>query len=686
MTDTADHAPPQLRREPAERAARALLPACAVVWTAAEIMSAVHAPWLDIGMGAAVLAALAGLKGARNAAKGILLAGAWTAAAVRLGPLAGPGLYCPLTWGWAVLSFCGWRWARSHPSVVSARDKREAQAGWLGRRHSLGMGGSHLLQHERTRLGERFIVDVKGTGKRASSLAHGDVAERIAEERNLPVSRVRVTPHRLAGRVEISIRELDPWEHPIAHPVLDPAPEIDLSGPCTCREPFIIGQDPESGRPLTLTVWDEDGGKRVLLVATSRAGKTVLLNCLRERATKARDVLVVDLNLSKALEDKEWAPACHLTAITRHQSARALRILRLLAAVIEWRSQQPRATAVFQPSPAHPLILLIGDEIDGLSRVPGARELLRDIFSKGGSEGVAPVIAGQRGTAEWIGGSDVRALVDVFALSQVNRRGEAMHAAGDIGLEMPDMAKYGDGRKGVWAIAELGGDMQTGRSFLLKEPGDLRKLAEERAMYQPDLEPELKAFLGKTYENLLSTEPFAHWARDQREYRPAVAHPRPDATPGLVPDHAPEVVLTADPLAAYEQEAEDALPDDLRARWRKQGERLAETRQVLAETAAMPQPETTPEQRAAYTRAMWDQEAAQTEIPADMRERLLGLVAGEGISARQAVNELGIPEASRAKVTLWLNRLRWEGKVRLEGKGRAAKWKLVTPPDGGDAS
>jgi hypothetical protein len=48
----------------------------------------------------------------------------------------------------------------------------------------------------------------------------------------------------------------------------------------------------------------------------------VLLSNLRERGTKARDVLVVDLNLSKALEDKEWAPACHLTALTRRQLAR----------------------------------------------------------------------------------------------------------------------------------------------------------------------------------------------------------------------------------------------------------------------------------------------------------------------------------------------------------------------------
>jgi hypothetical protein len=686
MTEAAEHAAPRLRREPAERAARALLPACAGVWTAAEIMSAVHAPWLDIGLGAAVLAALAGLKGARNAAKGVLFAGAWTAAAVRLGPLADPALYYPLTWGWAALTFCGWRYARSHPSVVAARDRREAAAEFLGKRDRWGLQRAHLLDSEKTRLGHWFLADIRGTGKRASAIVHSDVAERIAEDLMLPVSRVQVKAHRLAGRIEVSIRETDPWAHPIAHPVLAAEPEIDLSGPCTCREPFVIGQDPETGRPLTLTVWDEDGGKRILLVATSRAGKTVLLNCLRERGTKARDVLVVDLNLSKALEDKEWAPACHLTAITRHQAARALRILRLLGAVIEWRSQQPRATAVFQPSPEHPLILLIGDEIDALSRMPAAKELLRDIFSKGGSEGVAPVIAGQRGTAEWIGGGDVRALVDVFALSQVNRRGEAMHAAGDIGLEMPDMARYGDGRKGVWAIAELGGEMQTGRSFLLKEPHDLRKLAEERALYQPDLEPELKTFLGKSYENLLSTEPFATWARDQQEPRPVVAHPRPDATPepmptGAEPGRAAVPVLADDNLTALDEELDAAVPDDLRHRWLKQGEKLAETRRVLEEASKADLPDIPHDHLVAHAEAQWRALGEATEIPDDALEPLLRLLAA-GTTIREVAETLSV---SKWIARTYLERLRTEGRVRIEGEKRTARW-LLNEPAEGDAS
>lgn len=697
MTETAD-APARLRREPAERAAGALLPACAAVWTAAEIMHVAGIPWMDITWGTLTAGAVAyGMTGrkdrdrqrarrhARHVTSGIVLAGAWTAAAVRLGPLAGP--YCAMTLTWAGISLAGWLWLRRHEVVVAARDWRNARTQWLDKCRRWGLAGSHLLEHEYTRLGERMVADVKGTGRRASQLAHGDLAERIAEDEGLPVSRVQVRPHRLAGRVEISIRHQDPWANPITHPALAAEPEVDLSGPCTCHKPFTVGQDPESGRTMTIPVWDENGGKRVLVVAITRAGKTVLLNCIRERATAARDVLVVDLNLSKALEDKEWAPACHLTAITRHQAGRALKILRVLGKIIEWRSQQPRTDAVFQPSPDHPLILLIADEIDALSAIPQAHPLLKYIFSKGGSEGVAVVQAGQRGTAEWTGGADVRSQADVFAISQVSRRGEMMHAAGDLGLSMPDMASYGEGHKGVWAIAELGGDMQTGRTFLLKEPADLRKLAEERAHQQPDLEPELKTFLGESYENLLSTDVYAKWARDQEE-RPVVAHPRPDITPGPAPDaakpQAAPVATATDALDHLDWPTEDALDDPLRARLAELDRKNAAARRMIEETVAMPQPDISPEDRAAFTAARWRQIGEGTEIPGEAREKLLALLAAGKVPASKAAEALGVtPWTART----YLERLRLDGLAHAAGKGRAAGWFAGPEPvAGGDGT
>src|ERR1035441_2949067 len=371
----ADDTPARLRRAPAERAVRAMPLACGGVWTAAEIMYLTGVPWLDITLGTAAAAAV-GYGKVRHKAEGRKAegrerarrqsrdAGGWTAAAARLGPLAGP--YCALTLTWAGTSLTGWLWVRRHEVVLEARDWRNARTDWIGTRRRWRLDKTFLLRREETRLGEKLILDVTGSGKLASQIAASDAAGWIAQDRQISRTRVSIAVHGHEGQVSVDIRERDPWKHPIPHPVLSVDPEIDLSGPCTCREPFIIGQDPETGQPMTLPVWDEDGGKRILIVATSRAGKTVLLNNLRERATKARDVLVVDLNLSKALEDKEWAPACHLTALTRHQAARAMKILRVLNAVIEWRSQQPRETAVFQPSPEHPRPATTLDVLSGL--------------------------------------------------------------------------------------------------------------------------------------------------------------------------------------------------------------------------------------------------------------------------------------------------------------------------------
>jgi hypothetical protein len=725
-----DPAPSRIRREPAERAVRWMLPGCGAVWTAAEIMHATHIPWLDITLGTTAAAAVGygrvrhraegrkekdqarARRHARHVASGIGLAGAWTALAARLGPVAGPD--CAMTLAWAGGSLGGWLWLRRHEVVIAARDWRIAREDWHWTRRRWRLDRTFLLEREETRLGQKLILDVSDSGKLASQIAASDVAGWVAQDRRIPRHRVKVAVHHHEGQVSVDIREHDPWAKPILHPALDPAPEIDLSGPCTCREPFVIGQDPETGAPLTLPVWDEDGGKRILIVATSRAGKTVLLSCLRERATKARDVLIVNLNLSKALEDKEWAPACHLTALTRHQLGRAMKILRLLNAVIEWRSQQPRETAVFQPSPAHPLILFTADEVDALARYPAARELLRDIFSKGGSEGVASVVAGQRGTAEWIGGGDIRALVDVYAVGMVGRRAEAMHAAGDLGLEMPDMSRYGEGRKGVWAIAELGGEVRTGRTFRLKEPGDLRRLAEERAMTQPNLEPELQSFLGDSYVKLLSGEPFAAWARSQQGHPPAADHPRLD----LPADQSPNGGYSADPMIALAQLARDGLiaagnkeaagtlmdalnihegeqasldaldqdmeehlgalddSDPLRRQWIEQGRRNAETRRQLEESMAQPVPDISHDDLVAHAEARWRQLGEETVIPDDARGPLLRLLAA-GTTISEAARELCV---SKWTARTYLERLRVDGLAQITGKGRGARWVAAPPP------
>lgn len=723
MTEVQDapaQASPALRRKPAERAARAVLPACAGFWTAAEIMHAAHTPWLYVGFGATAIAGVAYGKDARAGAGWLLAAGCWAALAAKLGPLTDPGLYYPVTWSWAVLSFCGWRWARRHPAVVSAREKRQASMDWLGKRDRWGLKGTHLLDWEPTRLGEKYTVDTRGSGRRASQVAGSDVAERIAEDEMLPPSRVRIRRHRLAGRVEISVRHTDPWAHPIPHPVLADDPEIDLSGPYSIRKPAVVGQDPETGDPLELLLCGDGGGRNISVVATLEAGKTVLLSCISERVTAASDALLFRINLSIKGDSERlmWAPACHLTALGPREKSRALKVLRVIAGIVEWRSQQPRTTADWMPSPGDPHAVLVVDEIDALTEIPACRQVFEHLSSKGREFGLTIARAGQRGTAEWTGGGNVRAVDGVFCLGKVNRSMEAMHAAGDLGLRLPDMSEYGDGHAGVWVIAEVGGGWQAGRSFKLSEPADIARIVAERAHKQPDLKPELKAFLGDSYENLLRTDVYARWARDQQGPAPAVAHPRPDAPAdpawpdGLDPSNPLHALAVAvrdgtvqaddetretlgkaldiheaeqDTLAAYGQEMEDHLAslgdDPLRRRWLDQGKRNDETRRILAESAAEPLPDIPREQLVAHAAERWRQIGEKTVIPDEHRERMLALLAAGKISASKLAAEIGVtPYTART----YLERLRIDGLARPDGKGRAAGWIAAQPTEDGD--
>jgi hypothetical protein len=688
VTDVQDapvQAPPELRRKRPEQAARAVLPACAGFWTAAEIMHAAGVPPLEIGLSALAAAGVAYGKGARGGAGWLLAAGGWAAVAAKLGPLAGP--YLPLTDAWAVLSFCGWRWARSHPAVVAAREKRQASMDWLGKRDRWGLSRTHLLDWEPTRLGERYVIDTRGSGRRASQVVHSDVAERIAEERALPPSRVRLSRHRLAGRVEIAIRELDPWAKPIPHPAIADGPEVDLSGPYSIRKPAVVGQDPETGRTLDLLLCGPGGGRNVSVVATIDSGKTVLLSCMSERVTAASDALLFRINLSIKGDTERhlWGPACHLTALGPREKSRALKVLRVIAGIVEWRSQQPRDTANWAPTPTDPHLVLIIDEIDALTELPPCRQALEHLASKGREFGVTIVRAGQRGTAEWTGGGNVRAVDGVFCIGKVNRSMEAMHAAGDLGLSLPNMAEYGEGQPGVWAIAELDGRHQAGRAFNLSGPEDVRRIVRERASRQPDLQPELKAFLGDSYENLLSTDVYAKWARDQQGPAPAVAHPRPDAPAETPAGTAPAPVATVTGLDALDADMEDHLAslgdDPLRRRWLDQGKRNDETRRILAESAAAPDPDVTPEQRAAFTAARWQQLGEGTVIPDEAREVLLRLLAA-GTTISEAARTL---EVSKWTARTYLERLRTEGLVRMEGERRTARW-LLAEPGGGDGS
>ena len=252
---------------------------------------------------------------------------------------------------------------------------------------------------------------------------------------------------------------------------------------------------PRPARPLPLTLWDEDeGGKVVFVGAKKGSGKSVLLSCIKERVTACTDARLIQINLSKAREDRRWAPLAIANALGMDatQTRQARRILRWVLTAIVARSEDPAlAASKVEPTPGTPLLVVVIDEIDAVAADPECKALLAKIASKCRSEAVALVIAGQRATVQWMGGGDLRANVDIAVLGRFARAAEARKATGEE-FDMPDMGAYGEGHPGVFLVTELGGGggYDRGRVFKLSEPEQLDRIVADRLARQRPYIPE----------------------------------------------------------------------------------------------------------------------------------------------------------------------------------------------------
>ena len=137
------------------------------------------------------------------------------------------------------------------------------------------------------------------------------MAERLGEIEMIPAGRIDVAADRIPAGCGSPSAATTRGPQPSLHPATDPAspyaPHVPV--PATCRKPLVIGGDPETGRPLGLTLWDEDeGGKVVMVVAKKGSGKTVLLSDITERVTACADAQLIQVNLCKPREDRRWGP------------------------------------------------------------------------------------------------------------------------------------------------------------------------------------------------------------------------------------------------------------------------------------------------------------------------------------------------------------------------------------------
>ena len=655
--------------------ARVILPAAAGVWTAAELAHLGHVNDAEMALGAFAVTACTAASRYRPFAGTAGAIGAWATLAVRYGPLAAPGWWCPLTITWAAAAIAALIVANRHSAVREAKAWRAARRALAGEAHVLGIHGAHLLEHETTRLGERWVLDVNDTGKLASAIVHSGLAERLAARRRLPKSRVRVTEGGIAGRVVVSIRTKDPWKHPIPHPLFAGEPELDLPVPCTITQPFPVGQDPETGAPLNVTLWDEIGGKVVLVVAKRGAGKDVLLDCIRERVTAAYDADLWEINVSKAQNERAWAQACEYAACGPEQAKEACRILLEARRLGDERGRAHRDKTTLRPDRENRLKVIIINETDALFQLPNidpafVKRELRYITSKLRSEGFALVLASQRAIFNWIGGTDVKANVDLVAVGKVQNPQEANNAVGRlVGATLPDMSTYGEGKPGVWCIVADGGSYEIGRTFELPANGDLdilRDLAHERAYRVPVL-----AGIGAETlpaSNLPAGNP---------------SPSEPPAQPSPVPPSGGEPP-PGDAFDRWVTEGTRDLPQDLRDRLAKITKKQAETRAILEEL-----PEITPlspedqKQRAKINREKWRQAGEQAVIPDDQRGQLLDLLT-HGTTIKEV--------SEHFKISIWTART-WLEKLRdhepplaeCRGKGRGARWHRPETTAGDDA-
>ena len=665
-----------LRHAPAERLP---LPAVPVVWTAAEILHLAGVSGVYPGAVTAAAALAGGWRADRNShgsehprLRGAEVAattgavGAWFTAATAWGPLAGPDHL--MTLAYLAGAGGGYWWLCHHEAVRAARARRDEAAAWREQKAAwhrlaplLGLHGSHLLEYSETLLGDTTLIDTRGTGKRASQVNVREVAERLGELEMIPLSRIDVALDRLPGRLRITVRRNDPWQHALTHPVIDPASPYAryVEAPATCRKPLVIGGDPETGAPLRLTLWDEDeGGKVVMIAAKKGSGKTVLMNCVKERITACTDARLIQVNLSKAREDRRWAPLAIANALgmDAQQTRQARRILRWVLTAIAARSEDDQlATSKVQPTPDVPLLVVMIDEVDAVASDPECKALLAKIASKCRSEGVALIIAGQRATVQWMGGGDLRANVDIAVLGRFARPGEARKLTGEE-IDVPDMGQYGEGHPGVWLVTELGGGggYDRGRVFKLSEPDQIDRIVADRLARQRPYIPE---------------PGFARMAKLWAQITGAMPE---DAASG--PDAGLEDVSGQDlglDLADDDADETAAVNAKIRA-----------ARQLAAQDPELP--EIPPEMRehaaamiAERRRQFLAQYAGIDIPPAELAMITQMLTAPGGTSTAAVAERLG---KGRTTAHRYLTRLAQSGHAETYGRGRGGGFRATTAP------
>jgi len=136
--------------------------------------------------------------------------------------------------------------------------------------------------------------------------------------------------------------------------------------------------------------------------------------------------------------------------------------------------------SVFQPTRQDPAVVVMIDEVDETGNIKGASKLLEFLASKQRKAAVCLILAGQRATAAWTGGSGVRINVSTMVIGVLARDSETRHAVGAEN-EIPDISEYSGGQAGyfgIWSVRRKK-YLRRGRTFYIGKIG-VQKGADHR--------------------------------------------------------------------------------------------------------------------------------------------------------------------------------------------------------------